>query len=1115
MADRFAYTTICSNLASILLSKHCLDNLKSNLREDKKWYIPSHSIMTAGYLMSNSGEKAFQNDILQALLANGWKPGKSAAYDRERALYPEDLLGFVQESQPEQWAKFVKLNPKDPDTAFLNAVEKQLTKAAPNATHKDLRRYGTLGVLRNELKLPGARFRLCQFMPDHTLNDTTLNRYQQNRLRVVDELVYSPHGYKGRFDFGLFINGIPVATIEMKSVFKQPLDYALRQYQQDRPPIDPKTKKPEPLLTFKRGALVHFVVHQYEVKMTTRLQGANTYFLPFNQGTQDGGAGNDVPENGDYTTAYLWQEILLPANFLKIIGRYLHLKVEDAEDWQGRRYTKESMIFPRYHQWKVVERLTHEARTHGAGQRYLIQHSAGSGKSNSIAWVAHQLATLYDAKGDKQFQSVIVVTDRTVLDDQLQDTIYQFEHAEGVVGRINRKEGQGSKSAKLADALETTQPIIIVTIQTFPFVLDEIRSRATLKTRRYAIIADEAHSSQTQGTAHKLREVLLSEALEEDNTLSTEDVMNLSLEARYGIENLSYFAFTATPKPKTLEIFGTCPKPDEPASDDNKPAAFDTYTMRQAIEEGFILDVLKNYTNYDNAQKLAHLQANDPDEVDKKQAMKEGREWVNLHPTNITQKVKVIVEHFKTNVMHLLDGQAKAMLVTSSRKSAVRFKLAFDRYVQAKGYDKLHAMVAFSGEVNDPPSGDQAFTEINMNPLLRGRDMREAFDKADYQVMIVANKFQTGFDQPKLCAMYVDKKLGDIDCVQTLSRLNRTYPGKRAENVYVLDFVNDPEDILTAFRQYYKTAELAGVSDPKVVTELFSKLRHDNSLIRWSEVETFVVAWCDRTEKGSKKLSNACKPAVERWLAQYRSARAARAAQKEAENVLKHAKASGNSVLIGNAERSVKQCRLETSRLENFKSNLGKYVRAYEFLSQIIDYDDMELEKFMLYARHLQNLLTLDNADREVIDWTDVAMSHYRLSEISRQHLNLADDKGDYDVKLRPMTDSGSAGVRDKETELLTETVERLNLMFGAGKLSDKDLLNYANAIKDKLLENERIMDQVRNNPADRVMLGDFPKAVDAAVIEAGNVHQEMMMTYLKNPATREQFMRFLLDGMV
>ncbi len=1072
--------------------------------------------MKVGYLMSSSSEKAFQNDILQALLANGWKRGKSAAYDRERALYAEDVLGFVQESQPEQWAKFVKLNPKDPNIAFLNAVEKQLAKADPNATHKDLRRYGTLGVLRNELKLPGARFRLCQFMPDHTLNDTTISRYRQNRLRVVDELVYSPHGYQGRFDFVLFVNGLPVATIEMKSVFKQPLDYALLQYQQDRLPIDPKTKKPEPLLTFKRGALVHFVVHQYNVKMTTRLQGANTYFLPFDKGTKDGGAGNDVPENGDYTTAYLWQEILQSDNFLKILGRYLHLKVEDAEDWQGRRYTKESMIFPRYHQWKVVERLTHEARIHGAGQRYLIQHSAGSGKSNSIAWVAHQLATLYDAQGEKQFQSVIVVTDRTVLDDQLQDTIYQFEHAEGVVGRINRKEGQGSKSAKLADALETAQPIIIVTIQTFPFVLDEIRSRTTLKTRRYAIIADEAHSSQTQGSAHKLREVLLSEALEEDQTLSTEDVLNLSLEARYGIENLSYFAFTATPKAKTLEIFGTYPRPDEPPSDSNLPQAFDTYTMRQAIEEGFILDVLKNYTTYDNAQKLAHLQANNPDEVDKKQATKEGREWVNLHPTNVAQKVKVIIEHFKANVMHLLDGQAKAMVVTSSRKGAVRFKLAFDRYVQDKGYDKLYAMVAFSGEVkfssNDPDSSQllhQTFTEINMNPLLRGRDMREAFDTTDYQVMIVANKFQTGFDQPKLCAMYVDKKLGDIDCVQTLSRLNRTYPGKRAENVYVLDFVNDPEDILTAFRKYYKTAELAGVSDPKVVIELFNQLRYADSIIRWSEVESFVIAWCDKTEKGSKKLSNACKPAVDRWLAQYRSARTA---QKEAENFLKHAKASGNSVLIGNAERSVKQCRIETSRLENFKSNLGKYVRAYEFLSQIIDYDDLELEKFMLYARHLQNLLTLDNADREVIDWTDVAMSHYRLSEISRQHLNLADGKGNYDVKLRPMTDSGSAGVHDKETELLTETVERLNLMFGAGKLSDKDLLRYANTIKDKLLENEHIMDQVRNNPPDRILLGDFPKAVDTAVIEAGKIHQDIMLTYLKNQTIREQFIRFLLD---
>lgn len=1065
--------------------------------------------------MSKRSEKAFQNDILQALLAAGWQHGKSADYDRAKALYTTDLLAYVQETQPEQWAKFVKLNPKNPDDAFLTAVEKQLTKADPNATHKDLRRYGTLGVLRNELKVPGARFRLCQFMPDHELNPTTLNNYQKNRLRVVDELVYSPHGYKGRFDFVFFVNGIPVATIEMKSVFNQPLQYALQQYQQDRPPIDPVSKKPEPLLTFKRGALVHFVLHQFEVKMTTRLQGENTYFLPFNKGTKEGGAGNDIPEDGDYVTAYLWKEILQPDNFLRILGRYLHLKVEDAEDWQGRRYTKESLIFPRYHQWSVVERLVGQAREHGTGQRYLIQHSAGSGKSNSIAWLSHQLATLYDASGGKHFDSVIVVTDRTVLDDQLQDTIYQFEHAEGVVGRINRKEGQGSKSAKLAEALEGGQPIIIVTIQTFPFVLDEIRSRTTLKTRSYAVIADEAHSSQTQGTAHKLREVLLAEEQDEEATLSTEDVLNLSLEARHGAENLSYFAFTATPKPKTLEIFGTRPNPDEPASDSNKPLPFDVYTMRQAIEEGFILDVLKNYTNYDNAQKLAHLHPNDPDEVDRKQATKEGREWINLHPTNVAQKVKVIVEHFKDNVMHLLDGQAKAMLVTSSRKSAVRFKLAFDAYVRNKGYDKLHAMVAFSGEVSfnssDPDSSellDKAFTETNMNPHLRGRDMREAFNRNDYQVMIVANKFQTGFDQPKLCAMYVDKPLGDIDCVQTLSRLNRTYPGKRAENVYVLDFINNPDDILVAFRKYYTTAELAGVSDPNVVIQLFNKLRYDDSIIRWSEVEAFLDAWCDKSEKGSRKMSNACKPAVDRWLAQYRSARSA---QKQAEKLLREAKTTGNAILIGNAEQSLKQCRIETSRLENFKSDLGKYVRAYEFLSQIIDYDDLDLEKFMIYARHLQNLLTLDNEDREVIDWSDVKMTHYRLSEINRQHLDLAkEDKGDY--RLQPMTESGSGIARDKETELLTETVDRLNLMFGAGKLTDKDLLNYAQAIQDKLTENQHIMDQVRNNPPDRVMLGDFPKAVDDAVMEAGAAHKDMMMTYLKNPITREQFIRFLLD---
>ena len=819
-------------------------------------------------VMDSTNESTFQNDMIARLRAKGWLLGSGDQYDRETALYTGDVLDFVKNTQAKEWQKFCKSFPVDSEQHFISHLVNQLKKADANAIDKELRSFGTLGVLRHGLKIRNARFSLCQFMPEHTLNPDTLARYKENRCRVVPELVYSPYatdvhlaetGKKAkawRIDLVLFVNGLPVATLELKSEFKQAIENAKRQYKTTRLPKDPETGKPEPLLTFKRGALVHFAVSQYEVYMATKLAGSDTFFLPFNKGTAEGGQGNDIPEDqNEYATEYLWNEVLLPDNLLNIIGRFVHLQIEEKEDWEGRKSKKETLIFPRYHQWDVVTKLIDAAKAEGTGNKYLVQHSAGSGKSNSIAWTAHQLSTLYDdspgKEGNKQFHSVIVITDRTVLDDQLQDTIYQFEHADGVVGRINKKEGDGSKSEKLASALENAQPIIIVTIQTFPYVLAAIENSTSLKERRYAVIADEAHSSQTGSTARKLKEVLMVdssnkslEAEDEDKQLSSEDVLDATVAARKGSSNLNYYAFTATPKAKTLELFGRLPKPDEPASEKNLPEAFHVYSMRQAIEEGFILDVLKNYTNYKVAYQLAQkIEASD-EEVDSKKAKVKLNRWVRLHEHNISQKVRVIVEHFKEHVMGLLGGQAKAMVVTSSRKEAVRYKLAFDKYL-SEHKSSIAVMIAFSGEVefhkNDPDSVallDQKFTETNMNPALKGRDMRKAFDTDDYQIMLVANKFQTGFDQPKLCAMYVDKPLGGVECVQTLSRLNRQYPGKAESGTFVLDFVNEPDEILGAFQPYYQTAELADVTDDQKVFDLDEKLRA-SGIFTWTEVEQF------------------------------------------------------------------------------------------------------------------------------------------------------------------------------------------------------------------------------------------------------------------------------------
>lgn len=1084
--------------------------------------------MSALYGGDKSTEYIFQNDMIRQMLANGWLLGNPKHYNRELALYSEDVLGFIKDTQDEQWQKYRKLYPSNPEQKFLERVASQLNKADPNAANREIRTYGTLGVLRHELRDRGTRFSLCQFKPEHDLNPDTLARYKKNRLRVVPELVYSPwatneheaetgvRAKKWRIDLVLFVNGLPVATLELKSEMKQSVHNALKQYKTTRFAIDPATKKPEPLLTFKRGALVHFAVSQYEVYMTTRLEGEDTFFLPFNKGTKDGGAGNDTPENTDqYATDYLWNEVLLPDNLLNILARFMHLEIKEKEDWEGRKYKKETLIFPRYHQWDVVRKLIAAAKTEGAGHKYLIQHSAGSGKSNSIAWSAHQLSAIHTDDGNKLFASVIVVTDRTVLDDQLQETISQYTSVDGVVGRINRKEGEGSKSEQLAKALENSQPIIIVTIQTFPYVLKAIENSVSLKERNYAVIADEAHSSQTGSTARQLKEVLMIDAKAADDgaDLSTDEILDAVVASRRASSNLSYLAFTATPKEKTLQLFGRVPNPDEPASKTNKPEPYHVYSMRQAIEEGFILDVLKNYTNYKVAYKLAMKIADSDEEVESKKAKVKLNQWVRLHDYNISQKVQVIVEHFKDNIMGLLGGQAKAMVVTSGRKDAVRYKLGFDKYIQDKGYDRITAMVAFSGEVEfdaQDPNVEallgEKFTETGMNPDLKGRDMRKAFDSDDYQVMIVANKFQTGFDQPKLCAMYVDKKLGGVECVQTLSRLNRTFPGKAESGTFVLDFFNEPEDILAAFQPYYQTTELTDVSDPNVIFELKEKL-DAVGIYWWDEVNRFCDAFFVKS-KSSAALSNFIKPAVERWQKRYNLALDA---HREAKDMFERVKAFNDPVVTANAENTLKDCKKAKDELEIFKKDLGSFVRFYEFMSQIVDYDDKELEKLSLYARNLRPMLRETHVDEEDIDLSNVELSHYRLTAIKQQHIRMVkDDSPEY--RLKPGDGVGGAQPKDKKEAFLSQILERLNEIFVTDALSDKDMVNYAYTITDKMRENAIVVNQVANNSPEQAMLGDFRSALDDAIMDSGEAHQNQMMQLLSHPDRARTFSKLIFD---
>lgn len=1024
--------------------------------------------------MSKHKEITFETEIVEYLTSHEWVEGDSNGYDKSLALYPEDLVSYIKHTQPDEYEKFAKRYQANTDEALCKYIASMMDKQ------------GSLYCLRHEIKEINSRFRLCQFKPD--LESPKLNAaYNANILRVVRQVYYSQHN-KNSIDLVLFLNGIPVATCELKTDFTQNIQDAINQYKYDRNPKDPATKHEEPLLAFKKRALVHFAVSTDEVYMSSHLKGKDTLFLPFNKG-RDGAAGNPPNPNG-YATAYLWEEILRKDTWLKIIGRYVHLEVKEKEDFTGKKYKSESLIFPRYHQLDAVTSLLSDAKTNGAGQKYLIQHSAGSGKSNSIAWLAHQLSSLHTDTNERVFNSVIVVTDRTVLDNQLQETISQFEHKDGVVVRINREDGDGSKSAQLTGALEKSAAIIIVTIQTFPFVIDAIREKATLKGRKYAIIADEAHSSQTGKTAKGLKEVLSAEQ-SEDGELSAEDILRATIEAKADNSNISYFAFTATPKSKTLEMFGRLPDPTRPPADDNIPYPFHVYTMRQAIEEGFIIDVLKSYTTYDLAYKLAT--ANGEKEVDAKKAKIHLAKWVKLHPYNISQKIEIIIEHFREHIAHLLDGKAKAMVVTGSRKEAVRYKQAFDKYIKEHNYKSIAAMVAFSGKVEDEGS---EYTETNMNPGLKGRDMRKAFDSDDYQVMLVANKFQTGFDQPKLCAMYVDKKLAGVEAVQTLSRLNRTYPGK--DVVFVLDFFNKAEEIKEAFDPYYTTATLTDVSDPNMVFELQIKL-DAYGIYTKKEIDDFAKAYFDPKGK-QEAMSAAVKPASDRYKTRYKDILET---IKTAQTTLAHTKSTNDETAIHNAQRDLTSAKEDKDALELFKKNLGTFVKMYEFLSQIVSYEDEELEKLSVFGRGLlPNLKTIDLSPP--IDIGSVEMTHYSLRNKKIQSIGL--EGGSID----PIGPGGGVA-REQKIDTLEHIVARMNELF-AGELSDDDRLNYATAIKDKVMENEKVAAQLKTNSKEQAMLGDFPVALTEAVVLSLDAHKSMATQVLSTEQIKEGFARLVLD---
>ena len=963
--------------------------------------------------MSSHTERDFETAIEAGLTSSGgYRTRNPSAYDEALALFPDDVSGFLRDSQLAKWeALETLLGPKTAATVL-------------DSLSKELEFKGTLHVLRHGFKCYGKTFRMAYFRPNTRMNPEAAENYAKNRLTITRQVAFTSvmkraDGKNRRciIDVTLAVNGIPAVTAELKNPLTgQRAAYAMRQYEGERDERDL-------LFAFKKRALVHFAVDPDEVWMTTQLKGKETNFLPFSRGNNHG-AGNP-PVEGNWKTHYLWDEVLQADSLLEILQRFMHLEVKEKQvktDKGVRTVRKETTIFPRYHQLDAIRKLVAHAKAHGAGRNYLIQHSAGSGKSNSIAWLAHRLASLHDERDEKVFHSVIVVTDRRVLDQQLQATIYQFEHKIGVVEKIDEDTQQ------LARALSQGTPIVITTIQKFPFIsqalstLEKKGSGMKIDTagRRFAVIVDEAHSAQSGETATALKGMLNKEGIEaaiaaqfseeEDYDLSDDakaEVLRDALQ-RARQPNLSFFAFTATPKFKTKALF------DEPSPSGASP--FHEYTMRQAIEEGFIMDVLQNYTTYKRFFGLIKQVEDDPD-VLRRKAAKALTRYLELHPVNIEQVVSVIVEHFRLYVMHELGGRAKAMVVTGSRLAAVKYKLAFDRYIKDQGYTGIRSLVAFSGTVEDPDDPGSSYTEVAMNDGLAESELPETFERDYYRILLVAEKYQTGFDQPLLQTMYVVKRLAGVQAVQTLSRLSRIAPGK--SRTFVLDFANEEDDIYHAFKPYYETTPVGENANPHRLSEL------QHRLLEWAiftpaDVTAFAEFW-------------------------YRGKRDHSATDHRVMN----------AVLDAVVQRFQEG---EEDEREEFRGQLTAYRNLYAFLSQIIPYQDTDLERLYAFVRNLLAKLPPPGDGQAFVLDDEVALRFFRLQQITEGSIDLS--KGEADP-LKGPTDVGTARAKDEEVTL-SSLIDRLNERFGTDFIEADQL--FFDQIRASAENDENIAEAARAN---------------------------------------------------
>ena len=942
-------------------------------------------------------ERSFQSLIKSYLVEQlGYHASTNHSYHKELALDVDCLFDFLESTQAKAMAKLKEIY-KD------NYRSKVLANLDTN-----LRSRGILYVIKHGIKDYGVKLELAFFKPATGMNPDQSLLYGQNILSVIEELNYID---EKRIDLVIFLNGLPIISFELKNAFTgQTYRNAIQQYKTQR-------SGTEKLFAFKQRTIVNFAMDTDEAYMTTRLSGPQTVFLPFNKGNGDSSGNPEVA--GKLKTHYIWEEILQKDLLMEILQKFTFIETKEETNAAGETKSKERLIFPRYHQLDAVRTVLQTARSEGTGQRYLIQHSAGSGKTNTITWLTHRLASLHDSSDQVIFNSVIVVTDRKVLDQQLQNAIYQLEHKIGLVAKIDEDSGQ------LAAEIEKGTKIIISTIQKFPFILDKLSGTSG---KRYAIVIDEAHSSTSGKSIMALKESLSLEEAEEIASqeeaaeIDVEDKINAELQRFTRTEHISFFAFTATPKGSTLRLFGR-------QADDGKYYPFHIYSMRQAIEEGFILDVLKHYMSYKMYYNVNKKIEDDP-EFDKGKATQSIVRFVSLHPHNIAQKTEIIIEHFRRHTMKKIGGEAKAMLVTASRLHAVRYKLAFDSYIRERGYTDLKTLVAFSGTVKD---NELEFREPSMNKGISESQLPAEFDKDENRVLIVANKYQTGFDQPKLHTMYVDKKLAGVKAVQTLSRLNRTCPGK--EDTFVLDFVNEPNDILESFLPFYRTTMLNNDIEPNDIYRLQHAIE-EKKVIDPADVLLFSnLFYKDKQTNTDLSIMNNC---------------------------------------VDNAVHRVKD--FTRDELIEFRSLINRFINFYNLLIQVAPIIDPELHRLHVYLRYLYKKLEIEGPSS--IDLTDkIILQYYKLEK--QQDVMIEYPLGEPGVEINPI---GSGKVSEADKDPLSVIIDRLNEKYGT-QFADTERLAVEQIVTSLKLDKSLEL-KAKANPLETFRLAFEPAFKDNVIKE-------------------------------